>query len=398
MSLPASVDPAPARSSATRLGRTVGWGLYASSSWTWCIGMFLPIILLDRFGYAGFWAFAIPNVVGCAAFGYVFSAVSSRAFVRRHLEAVRWFGLATIAFQVFFLGWSSGLFLFTPETDAQADPALLTAIERTNAWPIAATILTWTAAALAISRFGDRVWLVFAWVTALGSGVLFSLALAQTGGFPVAPPPDTGPTVLGAVPLLVLGFLACPALDATFHRARQQSPSRHSFAVFGAAFLVMLLFAASTFDREAAGRIAAVVLPLAVIQWTLQIVFTVGAHLREQLALPPRRLGAGVLLLLAILVGGVAGLPILAGEATYLCFLGLYGVVFPMYVVAAAVAGGRGLRPPAGLIVVGASILLSPLAWFGFVENRIPLLLPLAAAVVIVGWGVGRRFRVESEG
>ena len=82
----------------------------------------------------------------------------------------------------------------------------------------------------------------------------------------------------------------------------------------------------------------------------------------------------------------------------YLCFLGLYGVVFPMYVVAAAVAGGRGLRPPAGLIVVGASILLSPLAWFGFVENRIPLLLPLAAAVVIVGWGVGRRFRVESEG
>ena len=82
MSLPASVDPAFTRSSATRLGQTVGWGLYASSSWTWCIGMFLPIILLDRFGTAGFWAFglglfaaglssALANPLGtaCARFG-----------------------------------------------------------------------------------------------------------------------------------------------------------------------------------------------------------------------------------------------------------------------------------------------------------------------------------------
>ncbi len=353
--------------------------------------MFLPIILLDRFGWAGFWAFAIPNVIGCAGFGYVFSRESSQRFAQDHLEAIRWFGLATIAFQIFFLGWSSGLFLFSPTIDPDASPAVQAAIEQTQAWPIAATMLTWTAAALALARFGDRVWRWFGLATAIGSGTLFAIALERHGGFPAAAGPVDGPSVLGATPLLVLGFLACPALDATFHRARQQTPSRHSFAIFGLAFLTMLLYAASTFDPDAPGRVASIVLPLAIAQWTLQIVFTVGAHLREQLELPTRRVGAGALIFLAVLVGGVAGLPFLAGEATYLCFLGLYGVVFPMYVVAAATAGRRGLRRPAGLVVIGCSIAFSPLAWFGFVENRILLLLPLAALVAIAGWLVGRR-------
>ena len=373
------------------VGRTVGWGLYAASSWTWCIGMFLPIILLDRFGVWGFWAFAIPNVLGCAAFGYVFNAESSRRFARQHLDAIRWFGLATIAFQVFFLGWSAGMFLFTPEIVPSTDPAIQAAIEQTRVWPIVATMLTWTAAALAIARFGDRVWLGFAWLTAIASGTLFAIGIFRVGGFPMPSQPETGPSVLGAVPLLVLGFLACPALDATFHRARQQSPSRHSFAIFGAVFLLMLLFAASTFEAESMGRVASIVLPLAVAQWTLQIVFTIGAHLREVLELPSRRLGSGVLVLLAVLVGGIAGLPWLAGEAMYLCFLGLYGVVFPMYVVAAATAGARGLRRGAGWVLLAISVLLAPLAWLGFVENRVLLLLPVAAVVAIAGWAVGRR-------
>ena len=49
--------------------RTLGWGLYCASSWTWCIGMFLPIIMLRRFGWPGFLVFAIPNVIGLIAFG-----------------------------------------------------------------------------------------------------------------------------------------------------------------------------------------------------------------------------------------------------------------------------------------------------------------------------------------
>ena len=63
---------------------TAGWGVYCACSWTWCIGMFLPVILLGRFGWAGFLAFAIPNLIGCVGFGYVFDADRSRRFATSH--------------------------------------------------------------------------------------------------------------------------------------------------------------------------------------------------------------------------------------------------------------------------------------------------------------------------
>ncbi|MEC8319986.1 MAG: hypothetical protein VX012_01160, partial [Planctomycetota bacterium] len=108
MSLASGAAPSLPGTNVSRLASTVGWGCYCASSWTWCIGMFLPIILLARFGWPGFWAFLIPNVLGCAAFGYIFDAESSRRFATDHARAIRWFAAATIAFQVFFLGWSSG--------------------------------------------------------------------------------------------------------------------------------------------------------------------------------------------------------------------------------------------------------------------------------------------------
>ena len=49
--------------------KTVGWGLYLASSWTWCIGMFLPIILLERYGWQGFFMFAIPTIVSSRVLG-----------------------------------------------------------------------------------------------------------------------------------------------------------------------------------------------------------------------------------------------------------------------------------------------------------------------------------------
>ncbi|MDA0295513.1 MAG: hypothetical protein O3A31_05995, partial [Planctomycetota bacterium] len=83
------------------IAATVGWGAYCACSWTWCIGMFLPIILLGRFGWAGFWAFAIPNLIGCVAFGYLFTPERSRRFATAHAGPIRWFSIATIAFQIF---------------------------------------------------------------------------------------------------------------------------------------------------------------------------------------------------------------------------------------------------------------------------------------------------------
>ncbi len=386
-----ALDPQPGacvRSTAS----TVGWGLYCASSWTWCIGMFLPIILLSRFGWAGFWVFLIPNVLGCAAFGYLFGREGSRRFATRHAPAVRWFSLATISFQVFFLGWSAGVFVYAPDSAAIEDPAVAGAAVDTLAWPVLGTILTWTAGAFALAGRSDRFWLWFAAVAAIASGTLFGFAVAATTGPPLAPPPAAGPSILAAAPIVVLGFLACPALDATFHRARQRSPGRHAFAVFGLVFAGMLVFAAWVYDGAAPERIAAAVLPLVVAQWTLQLVFTIGAHVREVGLLPGTRVASRPVLLAAVLLGAIAGLPGLAGETVYLGFLGLYAIPFPMYVVAALVAGERGLRPGAGWSVVGASTVLAPLGWAGFVANLTGWLLPAAAGVAIAGWIVGRRF------
>ncbi|MDB5302268.1 MAG: hypothetical protein JWO87_3931, partial [Phycisphaerales bacterium] len=45
----------------------LGWGAFLACSWTWCIGMFLPVLLVRDFGEMGWLVFAAPNVVGAAA-------------------------------------------------------------------------------------------------------------------------------------------------------------------------------------------------------------------------------------------------------------------------------------------------------------------------------------------
>ncbi len=380
-----------------RIGTIFGWGLYGASSWTWCIGMFLPTILLARFGWAGFWAFLIPNVLGCAGFGYLFDATSSRRFATRHAVAIRWFSLATISFQVFFIGWASGAFVYAPNLEATADdPGVASAMGDTLAWPVLGTILTWTACAIALGARSDRFWRWFAAVVAIVSGILFALALRRVGGLPTAPRPEGGASLAAAVPIIVLGFLANPALDATFHRMRQQSPSRHSFAVFGIVFTGMLLFAATTFDPMSPHHLAAAILPFAVAQWTFQLVFTIGAHAREVPLLGGGRLASGPAIGIAIMLGAIAGMPGIAGESTYLAFLGLYAIPFPMYAVAAIVAGRQSLEGRAIPALAVVSILLAPLGWLGFVENRTTMLLPLAAGVALCGWMIGRVMRRQA--
>jgi hypothetical protein len=51
-------------------GSTLGWANYLGMSWTWCIGMFLPVLLVRDYGIGAWWIFAIPNVVGAAAMGW----------------------------------------------------------------------------------------------------------------------------------------------------------------------------------------------------------------------------------------------------------------------------------------------------------------------------------------
>src|SRR3954467_2802578 len=50
---------------------TLGWALFLGVSWTWCIGMFLPVLLVRGYRMWGWVVFAIPNVVGAAMMGWV---------------------------------------------------------------------------------------------------------------------------------------------------------------------------------------------------------------------------------------------------------------------------------------------------------------------------------------
>src|SRR6185295_11012918 len=84
----------------------LGWAVYLAMSWTWCIGMFLPVLLVRDYGVWGWVVFAVPNVIGAAAMGWVLrSPEQSARITAAHQRACRAFSLATIAFQVYFAGW-----------------------------------------------------------------------------------------------------------------------------------------------------------------------------------------------------------------------------------------------------------------------------------------------------
>ena len=83
--------------------KTLVAGLALASSWTWIIGMYLPRIMMERHGWAGFLAFAVPNVIGCTAFGFVLRKPGAATALRTQIEGeAKWFSSATIAFHVLF--------------------------------------------------------------------------------------------------------------------------------------------------------------------------------------------------------------------------------------------------------------------------------------------------------
>lgn len=355
----------------SRSAATIGWGFFCASSWTWCIGMYLPVILIRHFGWPGFLLFAIPNVIGCAGFGYLCSREQSRRIVADHAPALSLFAAVTVAYQIFFVAWVAG--------DAGlAPPASTLPIGWLAAFLCAA-------AALVLSAAPDRAWPWLGSIATLGSLLLWYVldpgsiaALPAAGGEPAR-------ALLWAAPIIVLGFLLCPWLDATFHRARQRSPSRHAFGVFGISFALLILLTAAYTESGAALLLSAVV-----VHMLGQATFTVAAHLRElRLATTPAGRGARRAVLLApILVGALAADLPLARETTYYLFLGAYGLLFPGYVLLfmlPRVWGGRvWARSNAGWLAFSLLMLgLAPFASLGFIELK-TWLLPIPVVILML--------------
>jgi hypothetical protein len=378
-----------------RAMQTVGWGLYLASSWTWCIGMFLPILLIRWWGWPGFLAFAVPNVLGCAMFGYALTPETSRAFVVRFRVWIAIFGAATIAYQIGFLvrtGVTAPLIAALPATLAMVVAARRASV-RSDRGMMVIGACAWIASCLLFAR--------------LGSGELDHLP--TTGTLPPA-------SLAWAAPFMAFGFLLCPYLDPTFHVALQRSPSRHCFAVFGAAFTVMLLFTAAFSDAGLGPTPTPGALlwgkPVFEWQWGLQAAFTVVAVAAAMRSLEPvsslggtRALLPGMILTACLALGWQymtePTLPAMSatlcppsgpvpGEATYLRWLGLYGVLFPAMVL-------LGLRRTPVVVAVVAITGAGLLAEWGMIGGRFPMLTAAVGLLLAASMWPGRQIRDSGE-
>lgn len=376
-----------------RFMRDLGWGLFCASSWTWCIGTFLPFLMLRLHGWPGFWLFLVPNVLGCTLFGWWFTPQSSRAFCARHQKLMAAFSAVTAAYQVAFLAWmlpaAAG---FVDEPGCVTGPGMMTALALGLA--TVATLGTWWRK--------DAAWIAVACAATIGSIVmLWQVPVSPMGEWPsegTLPRRD----LLLAAPVIIAGFLACPALDLTFHRARQSVASPRAFAVFGIAFGLTIVGVAMQWDGTAGAPGVAML-----CVWCVQLPFTALAHVREldgivrrggldvrsergpELFLAGPRVGDSLLRAL-VMVGVIAAIGIsmqalapespfawyFPGETGYLRWLAMYGVVFPVLLLAARAGWSFGK----GVVAV---VLASMGAELGFLQDSAWWLLWPAGVMLI---------------
>jgi hypothetical protein len=336
--------------------------------------MYLPVILLRDLGWPGFLAFAIPNILGAAAFGYVLaSRARSEALIAGQRPALRWFSITAVAYHAFFAAFL--VTILTPES-----PAPWTGL-------IAGAAVV--VGGLGLSFLPVRVFPVLAVVVyAVSLVTLIELGLSDLATMPTT---GTRPAdqLVWLAPVMAFGFLLCPFLDLTFHRALRETPSRHAFAVFGATFTVMILLTCVYRDH-----VVLAIVPLAHI--AAQSLFTTAAHLRELRCLdetPPGR-GVGLALVVAaaalLLVLALGSDPTAAGEAVYVRFLVFYGLIFPAWVLL-FVGPGRSLPMSRRNLLIYAAVMIAALPFYeaGFIRGHM-WLVPVPVAAIVL-WAVAAR-------
>lgn len=338
--------------------------VYLGMSWTWCIGMFLPVLLIRDYGHWAWWVFAIPNIVGAAAMGWVIrSSAHSASFVQNHLSAVRLFSAVTIAFQLFFVLWmvpqlagSTGVLIFICVSAVCLFAARGKLVPVACAMVLVASAITWLAASRHLS-------------------------------YPPATPPTLN--VLWLALSCLAGFLTCPYLDATFHKARQNCPtpieSKWAFALgFGLFFASMIVFTLLYATNLATNTTLA---RLVGIHMAVQAALTFALHAYAESALtPPRRLWPGtfpaVAIAIALLVGDqsvAAFLHLPPGETTYRLFMSFYALVFPAYIIIHLRAGER----KHWYLLLATLAVAGPMFYAAFIAGYMVWLLPGTATLLV---------------
>ena len=389
---------------------SVGWAFYLACSWTWVIGMFLPLLLIRDFGWAGYAAFLVPNALGAAAMGVVLrGSGSSERFVDRHRTAVWAFSFVTSAFQWFFLanllsppGFSTEAIAIVLVAGLAAAGSLLAS--RHDAWSKIASVGAWLASA------GLLAWVIFK-----GQVGPPAELLALRGGKPGLP--FDGAALGGLVACCGLGFALCPYLDRTFHHACQRAGAGRvvAFALGFLVFFVAMVLGTLLYARPTALRAidpVDAVVPLRIALATpivfhiaLQLGFTSGVHgafLAEDAPHPAlRQRSNAMVMLMAAALGVLAAsvhVPAIAGlsgfEVVYRGFLAFYGLVFPAYVLVCAMPIGASNAPNKILLRVfaGTVLVAAPFYWLAFMERQYAWALA-GVGIVIAGGVLARKFR-----
>jgi hypothetical protein len=369
--------------------------------------MFLPGLLVRDYGYWGWLAFMIPNILGAAAMGWLLTKGSSERLTRDHRNACVAFSLVTIAFHLHWLGWFVRDVLGTGTIVATVAIIFVIALAGgAGGWRdryIALGVLAVSLGVLLVTRFLDLPRLYEP-----------SIKMSASHAFV-----DKG--LMWLTPVMVFGFALCPYFDLTFHQAAQVSSKLVRRTAFTLGFCVMFFFIVKLSldyasvellllkagprlwsEQSDAGTYGSVLRSWAtILPWhiAVQIAFTLVVHGRQvALSLPDRaqlpKMFVGCLAM-AVIVGFLSfNLPMPRaqgmsnGEVGYRIFMGFYGLVFPAYawiiMIPRRKIGGAPTKSDLLWWIVPV-VFAMPFYWMGMIALLPLWFVPGLGAVLLVG-------------
>lgn len=378
-------------------------GMFLACSWTWCIGMFFPVFFVGDFGLWGWVAFAVPNVLGAGAMGWVLRRRgASEEMVAKHAAAMRWFSIVTIMFQVSFAMWFFQLHLPRINHRYVMGVWLLLFLIQVN---------------FGFERIARRMWdrlAIIAYFVSLAAAAGTSLA-TDSLELPGANARHGFQDLAMAAPVLLFGFALCPYLDLTFHRVRRETPGNAGTMAFWIGFigffLPMIVFTLFYAGGILSGKQLSTFVAVHV---AIQLAFTIAAHFRELSSgssssgiksetgssrsrdLIGRFLWPVVGIAVAVASSYLPMVPDIrpgypAHRLVYELFMSFYALIFPAYVWIVVIERGLPRATRLTLYVI-ALTLASPCLWLGYIEQHyvwllpgvaIPLLFPVIASPLL---------------
>ncbi len=377
------------------------WSIFSEAaflaiSWTWCIGMWLPVLLIRDYGMWSFLVFALPNCIGAAAMGLALAKPGAALdFAQRHRTAIMCFSAVTTAFQMFFLVW----LLRTQGLSTEGIVLIALVIGSIFAQPLVRGVRARTTA-------------IVVFVLSIAMAAWWLLGSSDRMGADKLPTPSRPIHELGGLAAVcMLGFAFCPFLDATFLKARIRSQGSQGSFAFLVGFLVLFasmicltfLYGIDVVSKAAAAdqpvHVYFLAIPL-VFHVGVQLLYTIGVHdevLREgdPAANLPRAEGlsiaafvGGIVIMLAAMVLGDLRSDMTNWELFYRGFMSFYGLVFPAYVWIVAWPyqknGGVVTRQRLA-ILAGAIVAAAPFYWWGFIDRHSHWLYAGVGVVLVAG-------------